>query len=92
MPSSLLVILIAAGAVALLAAGYSITYFFRGRHMQTDVGDNDEMKKRGLKCTSRQIREDEAALRGVDVSQVGGSCSPDDCETCSRDHSTGNDN
>jgi hypothetical protein len=60
-----LIILISVGAVALLVLGYSITYFFRGRHVQTDVGDNDEMKKLGLKCTSQQIREDEAALRGV---------------------------
>lgn len=82
MPPFLLVVVIAAGAVALLAAGYSITYFFRGRHMQTDVGDNDEMKKRGLKCTSQQIREDEAALRGVDVSQIEGNCSAADCRDC----------
>jgi hypothetical protein len=82
MPPFLLVILIAAGAVALLVTGYSITYFFRGRHMQTDVGDNDEMKKRGLKCTSQQIREDEAALRGVDVSQIEGICSAANCADC----------
>ncbi len=84
MPPLLLMILIAVGAVALLAAGYSITYFFRGRHLQGDVGENDEMKKRGLKCTAQQIREDEAALRGVDVSQIEGICSAADCTDCTR--------
>ncbi len=73
----LFVVLISAGAVALLAAGYSITWFFRGRHMQTDVGGNDEMRKRGLKCTSQQIFEHEAALRGESAP-----CRSADCGAC----------
>lgn len=81
MPPFLLVVLVSAGAVALLAAGYSITYFFRGRHLQGDVGDNDEMKKRGLKCTAAQIREHEASLRGEDASCVATGCGRD-CGTC----------
>jgi hypothetical protein len=91
MPPFLLVVLIAAGAVALLGVGYSITYFFRGRHMQTDVGDNDEMKKRGLRCTSQQIREHEAALRGVDVTRIEGICPAADCDRCEKnpEHETG---
>ena len=85
MPPILLIILIAIGAVSLFFVGYSITYFFRGHHMQTEVGDNDEMKKRGLKCASQQIREDEAQLRGVDVSEIAGICSTADCDDCSTD-------
>ncbi len=57
--------------------GYSITYFFRGRHIQSDVGDNENMKKIGLKCTSQQIREDEAELRGEAVSELFSGCSGD---------------
>jgi len=81
MATFLFVVLVSAGAVALLAAGYSITYFFRGRHLQGDVGDNDEMKKRGLKCTAQQIREDEAALRGEDPACVAAVCGRD-CGAC----------
>lgn len=82
MSQFLLVVLFAVGAVALFFVGYSITYFFRGRHMQTEVGDNDHMKAMGIKCASQQIREDEALLRGVPVSEIQGVCSSDDCEVC----------
>ena len=77
-----LIVLFAIGAVALLVVGYSITYFFKGRHVQSEVGDNDHMKAMGLKCASRQIREDEAELRGVPVSEIQGICSEADCEVC----------
>ena len=82
MSPTLLVIFVAIGAVALFFIGYSITYFFKGRHMQTEVGDNDHMKQRGIKCASQTIREDEAALRGVPVSEIEGICSTADCEVC----------
>lgn len=82
MSQIVLVLLFAAGAVALLVVGYSITYFFRGRHMQTEVGDNDHMKERGIKCASQQIREDEAELRGVPVSEIQGICPTGDCSVC----------
>lgn len=83
-----LIILFAAGAIALLVLGYSITYFFRGRHMQTEVGDNDHMKAMGIKCTSQQIRQDEAELLGVPVSEIRGICGESDCNTCITDCNT----
>jgi hypothetical protein len=82
--SGFLIVLIAVGAVALLVLGYSITYFFKGRHMQTDVGDNDHMRELGLKCTSQQIREDEAKLRGIPRSEIPGACSGMDCDNCGK--------
>lgn len=77
-----LIILFSIGAVALFVVGYSITYFFKGRHMQTEVGDNDHMKAMGIPCASQQIRQDEAELRGVPVSQIQGICTEPDCEIC----------
>ena len=67
----------------MLVVGYSVTYFFRGRHVQSEVGENDHMKAMGIKCTSQQIREDEADLRGVPVSEIQGICSNADCNDCS---------
>lgn len=82
------IILFAIGAIALFVLGYSITYFFRGRHIQTDVGDNDQMKALGLKCTSQEIRENEADLRGVPLSEIQGVCSTADCNVCVSDCDT----
>lgn len=42
--------LIAAGAVALMMVGLSITLMRKGRNIQGDVGDNDKMKELGLEC------------------------------------------
>ncbi|MDR0954277.1 MAG: hypothetical protein LBM20_02695 [Rikenellaceae bacterium] len=82
MTQTFIIILFAIGAVAFLVLGYSITYFFRGRHVQTEVGENDRMKALGIKCTAQQIREDEAALRGVPLSEIPGICSESDCTLC----------
>ncbi len=82
MTPTILVILFATGAVALLVVGYSITYFFRGRHIQRDVGDNDNMRRLGLECTSQQIRRDEAALRGEPLSEIPVGCTQGDCADC----------
>ena len=82
MTQTVIIILFAVGAVALLVVGYSITYFFRGRHIQSDVGDNENMRKLGLKCTSQQIREDEAALRGVSPADLPIGCPGGDCNSC----------
>jgi hypothetical protein len=40
------------------------------------------MKALGIKCTAQQIREDEAALRGVPLSEIPGICSEPDCTLC----------
>lgn len=78
MSSFLLIIIIAIAAIALFMLGLSLTLIFKGHNLQSEIGENDEMKKRGIKCTSQQIIEDEAALRGVpldDISICAGSCS-----------------
>lgn len=75
--TTLLVIVIAIIAVAFLVIGLSITLIFKGRHMQTEVGENDEMRKRGLKCAKEQFNREEAELRGEDCDNnvsCGGSC------------------
>lgn len=77
MSPTFLVIIIAIIALGLMVLGLSITIIRKGRYMQTEVGENDEMKKRGLKCTSEEFRREEAELSGTEcdtLSSCGGSC------------------
>lgn len=67
---------ISIGAVALFMLGLSITLIHRGRNIQGDVGDNDEMKKLGLRCTAEEFGDGRKCPSGVD----GGCCSHCDIE------------
>ncbi len=81
MSSTLLLILITVGAVLLFVLGLSITLIVKGRHLQSEVGENDEMKKRGITCTARQMYEDDARLRGIDPETSF--CGEKSCGACS---------
>lgn len=77
--------MIAVVAVALLVLGLSITLIRKGRPLQGDVGENDDMKALGLECTTAAIRRQEAELRGEDTSDKNYCCGSDcttDCITC----------
>lgn len=82
MSPTLLVIVVAVVAVGLMVLGLSITILRKGRNLQGDVGDNDEMKKRGLKCTSEEFRREEAALKGTDCDNDE-LCGGGGCGSCS---------
>lgn len=68
-------------AVGLLVVGLSITILSKGRPMQSDIGDNDDMKKMGIECAAAQMRREEALLRGEDVSLTQG-CGKGLCGDC----------
>lgn len=77
MSPTLLVILVAIVVVGLLVLGLSITILRKGHYMQSEVGENEEMKKRGLKCASEEFRKEEAELSGTEcdtLTSCGGSC------------------
>lgn len=69
---------IAVFSIAFFILGLSITLIRKGRNLQGDVGENDEMRKRGLECTSQAIRREEAELRGTEYV-----CTDGDCGSCS---------
>ena len=73
--------IIAIIAVGFFVLGLSITLIRKGRDLQSDVGSNDEMRKRGLECTSAQIRREEAALRGGDA-RIDLPCGTGLCDSC----------
>ena len=73
--------LIAVCAVAFFMLGLSITLIRKGRNLQSDVGSNDEMRKRGIECASAQIRREEAALRGKNA-EINLPCGEPECSDC----------
>ena len=80
----LLVVIIAILSLVFLMLGLAITRIRKGRDLQSEVGENDEMKKRGLRCASDQFRTEEALLRGEECGDSI-SCGTGSCGTCT-DH------
>ena len=84
MTTTLITIAIAAIFTALLILGLSITLIRKGHHIQSEVGDNEEMKRRGLKCATAEILEEERALGllpDMEDSDCISTC-VSDCSTC----------
>jgi len=82
--TTFITVTIAALFTALLMFGLSITLIRKGHHIQGEVGENDEMKKRGLKCATTEILEEERAL-GLLPADDDARCTPtcvSDCTTC----------
>lgn len=80
MSTTLITILIAIVAVGLFVLGLSITLIRKGRNMESDVGSNREMRRRGIECASAQIRREEAERLG-NKSYVSTECDGT-CGTC----------
>lgn len=80
MSTTLITILIAIVAVGLFVLGLSITLIRKGRNMESDVGSNREMRRRGIECASAQIRREEAERLG-NKSYVPTECDGT-CGTC----------
>lgn len=74
MKEFLLMMSVALIAVGLFILGLAITRIRKGRDLQSDVGSNDEMKKKGLICTSKAIKQEERAIR------EGNNFNPKDCD------------
>lgn len=80
MSPTLLIVLISIGIVAFFVVGMSLTLIFKGHHIDSEIGDNEHMKQRGIKCAAQQIREEEAALRGETLSDTD--CDGYGCASC----------
>ncbi|HIS34978.1 MAG TPA: hypothetical protein IAA79_08645 [Candidatus Avirikenella pullistercoris] len=78
------VLIIAIIAVAFLIFSLSITIIRKGHPIQSEVGENDEMKKRGLKCATQEIMEEEQALRGGKACDDKFSCGLNSCSDCTQ--------
>lgn len=85
MPSWLVVILFAIGAVAFFGIALSITLIFKGHHIESEISTNPNMKKLGIKCAVQETREDMAA----DDCDTDSVCTGN-CAGCDIDHSVAN--
>ncbi|MBQ2023783.1 MAG: hypothetical protein IIV72_01175 [Alistipes sp.] len=87
MPSWLVVILFAIGAVAFFGFALSITLITKGHHIESEISTNPNMKKLGIKCAVQETREDMAA-ENCDTDSV---CTGN-CAGCDIDHNTATQN
>ena len=85
MPSWLVVMLFAIGAVAFFGIALSITLIFKGHHIESEISTNPNMKKLGIKCAVQETREDMAA----DDCDTDSVCTGN-CAGCDIDHSVAN--
>ena len=79
MPSWLIVILCAIGAVALFVIGMSLTIMIKGHFIESEISTNRNMQRLGIKCAVQESREDSGQ---VDCKDIGcsGNCSACDIE------------
>lgn len=78
MSTTLLTILIAVGAVAFFAAALSLTLIFKGHNIKSEISENENMQRLGIKCAMQQMREEEGLCAAP-----GPECHSGDCSGCS---------
>ncbi|MFI3295334.1 MAG: hypothetical protein R3Y19_04875 [Rikenellaceae bacterium] len=79
--STIITLLAALVAVALMVLGLGITVLRTGKPLQSDIGDNDAMHDRGIECAAAQMRREEAEYMGRSV-ESGLGCGKGDCISC----------
>ncbi|MDR2885431.1 MAG: hypothetical protein LBU95_01445 [Rikenellaceae bacterium] len=84
MSSFLLIVIVAVAVVGLFVLGMSLTLIFKGHHIQSEIGENPEMRKRGIKCTAQAFREEELGLADCDPAIGCGDCA----NPCATNHDT----
>ena len=83
MEEFLIVLVVSMIAVGSMMLGLAITRIRKGRDLQSDVGNNSDMKDLGLVCTSKTFIHEEKKLRGetnLDLKDCDNSCSG--CNPC----------
>ncbi len=81
MSSTLVIILFSVGALALFVVGMSLTLIFKGHNIKSEIGENEHMKERGIKCVIQEAREQESATEGCPDDQA---CGEGECRSRSR--------
>lgn len=87
MTTTIIITIVAAiVAVGLFMLGMSLTQIIKGHPIQSEIADNPNMQKLGIKCAAQQMREEERALYGGD-SCDSVACTTHNCSTCGATHS-----
>ena len=78
----MITIIAAIAVVGFFALAMSLTYIFKGHHIESEISTNPHMKKMGIKCAVPETRED----MGLDDCGDGGSLCTGNCAGCDIDH------
>ena len=57
MPTGLIVVLCAVGAVAFFVAGLSLTLLVKGHPLDSEISTNRDMQRLGIRCAVQETRE-----------------------------------
>lgn len=82
MSSILVTIIVAIAVVGFFVLAMSLTYIFKGHHIESEISTNPNMQKMGIKCAVQETRED-MGLNDCDSDNI---CSGN-CAGCDIDHS-----
>ena len=86
MKSFWIIFAIAVAAVALFVIGLSLTQMIKGHPIDSEIGTNANMQKRGIRCTAGEFRREEEALRQQHPSDphapLSTAASCNDCSAC----------
>lgn len=77
MNSIWITLIIALIVVAFMLIGLALTRIIKGKDLQSDVGNNDHMKGKGLVCAAKQFRDEEKSVACGEDPSCG------DCGSCS---------
>ena len=80
MSSILITIIAAVVVVGFFALAMSLTYIFKGHHIESEISTNPNMQKMGIKCAVQETRED-MGLTDCDTGNIcSGNCAG--CDWC----------
>ena len=82
MNTILITVIAAIAVVGFFALAMSLTYIFKGHHIESEISTNPNMQKMGIKCAVQETRED----MGLDDCNDNSICSGN-CAGCDIDHS-----
>lgn len=78
MNNFLIIVVFAIVMVAFFLVGMSLTIIFKGHFVESEIADNPNMQKLGIKCASQQMREQEQG-DNCDIA-----CTDHNCGSCSK--------
>lgn len=80
MKTILITVIAAIVVVGFFALAMSLTYIFKGHHIESEISTNPHMKKMGIKCAVQETREDMGLDNCNDNSICSGNCAGCDIE------------
>ena len=74
--------IIAVAAVGVFALGLSLTLIFKGHNIKSEIGDNEHMRERGIKCAIQTMREEAGETSRDECAAPLPDCPPAGCSSC----------